>query len=505
MKNLIENVKERIKYPNLYSKITDARQAASLILDGMTVAVSGFTPSGCPKVVTNALAEQVKSGERQLEISLLSGASTGPEIDDALSGLNIIKRRSPYITSPGMRADISKGNTSYLDMHLGSMAESLRYGHFGKLDIAIIEACYIDEEDGIIPTTAVGSSNTFCEEAETVILELNVNQPLDLIGIHDLYKVDDPPLRKPIPLISPEQRIGRASIHIPPDKIVAIVPSDAKEKPRAFTAPDEKSIAIASHIVNLLKSEKDAGRISAHNAPLQSGVGSVANAVLDGLKDSDFTHIKFFSEVMQDSILTLFDLGKADFCSATSLSLSEEGMKKLFSDFDSYRNKIILRNSEVSNNPEVIRRLGVIAMNTAIEVDIYGNVNSSHMMGTDMYNGIGGSCDFARGAALTIFMTNSTAKDGNISSIVPMVSHVDHSEHDVDIIVTEQGLADLRGLSPKERAIAIMENCAHHDYKEKLMEYYNHAIKLSGPCHTPHDLTRCFSFHQKFLETGSMK
>ena len=77
---------------------------------------------------------------------------------------------------------------------------------------------------------------------------------------------------------------------------------------------------------------------------------------------------------------------------------------------DEYRKKIILRPQEISNNPGIARRIGVIAMNTAIEFDIFGNVNSTHIMGSKMMNGVGGSGDFARSAYLTIFCTNSVAK-----------------------------------------------------------------------------------------------
>jgi Acetyl-CoA hydrolase len=251
-------------------------------------------------------------------------------------------------------------------------------------------------------------------------------------------------------------------------------------------------------------SERDAGRMSADRVPLQSGVGSVANAVLEGLADSDFEHLSFYSEVMQDAVLTLLDSGKADFCSATSLSLSGDALSGLLARLDEYKGKIVLRDSEVSNNPEVIRRLGVIAMNTAVEADIYGNVNSSHMMGTKIYNGIGGSGDYARGASVSIFMTASTAKDGKISSIVPCVTHVDHTEHDVDVIVTEQGLADLRGLSPKERALCIIRNCSHPDYRALLLDYFDRACTECGEVQTPMLLDECFSFHRRFRETGSM-
>ena len=168
-----------------------------------------------------------------------------------------------------------------------------------------------------------------------------------------------------------------------------------------------------------------------------------------------------------------------------------------------FRDKIILRPQEISNNPEVIRRLGVIAMNTAIEADIYGNVNSTHIMGSKMMNGIGGSGDFSRNAAISIFSTPSTAKDGRISSIVPMVSHVDHTEHEVMVLVTEQGYADLRGLSPKERAVKIIENCAHPDFRDELMNYFRRACEGSV-LHTPHILSEALSWHSRFLDTGSM-
>ena len=140
-----------------------------------------------------------------------------------------------------------------------------------------------------------------------------------------------------------------------------------------------------------------------------------------------------------------------------------------------YRNHMILRPQEISNHPELIRRLGCIAMNGLIEADIYGNVNSTHVMGSRIQNGIGGSGDFARNAYISIFMTPSTAKGGTISAIVPQASHVDHITQDVQVIVTEQGLADLRGLSPKQRARTIIANCAHPDYRPALEDYYRRA------------------------------
>ena len=133
-----------------------------------------------------------------------------------------------------------------------------------------------------------------------------------------------------------------------------------------------------------------------------------------------------------------------------------------------------MRPQEISNHPEIARRLGLIAMNTALEVDIYGNVNSTHASGVKMMNGIGGSGDFARNASLTVFFVKSVAKDGAISAIVPFASHIDHTEHDTQIFISEYGVADVRGLCPKDRALKIIQ-IAHPDYRAQLKDYFERA------------------------------
>ena len=228
--------------------------------------------------------------------------------------------------------------------------------------------------------------------------------------------------------------------------------------------------------------------------PLQSGVGNVANAVMEQLQDAPYDNLEAYTEVLQDGMFNLIRSGKMSFASATALSLSPEAAEEFNRDVAKYSHKIILRPQEISNHPEVIRRLGLIAMNGMIEADIYGNVNSTHIRGVSIMNGIGGSGDFARNAWLSIFMTPSSAKNGAISCIVPMVTHVDHTEHDVQVLVTEQGLADLRGLSPKKRVRVIIDNCAHPNFKEALNEYFERALKYSHGRHTPHILDEAFTF-----------
>ena len=204
-------------------------------------------------------------------------------------------------------------------------------------------------------------------------------------------------------------------------------------------------------------------------------------------------------------MLDLILSGKMQYASATALSFSPEALQRFNDNIDMLRDKIILRPMEYTNNPEVVRRLGVIGMNAMIEADIYGNVNSTHVMGTRMMNGLGGSGDFTRNAFYSFFVTPSVAKDGKVSCIVPMVSHHDHTEHDVMFIVTEQGMADLRGKSPRQRAKLIIENCAHPDYKDMLRDYYERALREAPGKHTPHLLGEALSWHIRYEETGTMR
>lgn len=490
----------RIRCPELLKKVISAAEAAELIKDGMTVGTSGFTPAGYPKAVPLALAERAK--KEKIKINLWTGASVGDELDGALARAGVIAKRLPYQTNESIRDAINRREVQYTDIHLSQVAQQARYGFLGHLDIAIIEAIAITPEGYLIPSTSVGNTPTFVQLAEKVIVEINTSQPLELEGMHDIYIPADPPKRKPIPLTRVDERIGTPYIPCDPDKIIAIVFTDIPDNVRPLAPVDAISKQMAENLIEFFKQEIKAGRLPENLLPLQSGVGSVANAVLAGLAQSDFTNLEFYSEVIQDSVFDLLDAGKMRFVSGTSITPSEAGLKRFYENIKTYRQKIILRPQEISNNPEVIRRLGVIAMNTAIEVDIYGNVNSTHIMGTRMMNGIGGSGDFSRSAYLSIFATPSTAKNGAISCIVPMVSHIDHTEHEVHVIVTEWGVADLRNKCPVERAQEIINKCAHPDYRPLLKEYLNKALQKGG--HTPHCLEEALSWHIRFGTSGHM-
>ncbi|WP_076924442.1 acetyl-CoA hydrolase/transferase family protein [Pseudoalteromonas sp. EB27] len=492
---------ERIRNSNLHNKVMSAEQASLFIKDGMTVGMSGFTRAGEAKAVPRALIEQVK--KNPIKINLMTGASLGNDLDKLLTEAGILARRMPFQVDSTLRKAINNGEVMFIDQHLSETVEHLRNHQLTMPDVAVIEAVAITEEGHIVPTTSVGNSASFAIFAKEVIVEINMLHNPNLEGLHDIYIPSYRPTRQPMPLVKVDDRIGSTAIPIDPAKIVGIVFTNQSDSFSTVTDPDEDTASIARHLVNFFKDEVAQNKLPANLGPLQAGIGNIANAVMMGLLDSDFKDLTMYSEVLQDSTFDLIDAGKMSFASGSSIVLSERCNAQVFNNLEKYKDKLVLRPQEISNHPEIVRRLGIIAINTALEFDMYGNVNSTHVCGTRMMNGIGGSGDFARNAHLAIFVTKSIAKNGAISSVVPMASHVDHNEHDVDILVTEQGLADLRGLAPRERAVQVIKHCVHPDYREAMLDYYERACERGG--HTPHLLEEAFSWHIRLEQEGSMK
>ncbi|NCU19784.1 acetyl-CoA hydrolase/transferase family protein [Candidatus Falkowbacteria bacterium] len=491
---------DRIRNATLRERIVTADEAALLIRDGMTVGMSGFTRAGEAKAVPMALAARAKT--EPLKITLMTGASLGNDLDKTLTEAHVLARRIPFQSDPALRRAINHGEVMFIDQHLSETVEMLRTHQLPAVDVAVIEAVAITESGGIVPTTSVGNSASFAILAEKVIVEINLNQPAALEGLHDIYIPTYRPNRLPIPVVTPESRVGLPFIPVPPEKIAAIVVTEKLDSSATILEPDHHTRAIARHLGDFLLHEVKMRRLDHSLQPLQAGIGTIANAVLHGFLDTPFHNLKMYSEVLQDSTFDLFDSGKLIFASGSSITLSAGKYQEVLPRLAEYKPRLILRPQEISNHPEVVRRLGLICINTALEFDIYGNVNSTHVMGSHMMNGIGGSGDFARNAYLSVFVTKSEAKGGLISSVVPMVSHVDHTEHDVDILVTEVGLADLRGLAPRERAKTIIANCVHPEWRPALQDYFERACARGG--HTPHVLEEALSWHARLRETGRM-
>ena len=484
--------------------ILTAQEAASYINNDDNVGFSGFTAAGSPKSVTIAIAERataLHAEGKPFKIGIFTGASTSDKADGILARAEAIKFRAPYQSTPDSRNAINANQIDYTDMHLSHLAQELRYGFLGKINVAIIEVADITEDGEITLTTGVGISPTIAQLADKIIIEHNTFVPKEIKGFHDLYQPCDPPVRKEIPLYTPSDRIGAITLKVDPKKIIGIVETNSVDGVKPFSDVDEVTQKIGENVAAFLVDEYKSGRIPESFLPLQSGVGNIANAVLGCLGDNkDIPAIAMYTEVIQDSVIKLMKKGRCKFASGCSLTVSDNVAKEIYDNIDFYRDKLVLRPSEISNSPELARRMGLITINTALEADIYGNVNSTHVLGTKMMNGIGGSADFARNAYISIFTCPSIAKGGKISAFVPMVSHEDHSEHSVKILITEQGIADLRGKSPRQRAEAIIENCVHPMYKEKLRAY----LASCKTSHTAHNLKKAFEMHNSFTETGDM-
>ncbi len=485
--------------------VISAAEAATFVKHGYNIGLSGFTPAGTAKAVTlevARIAEEEHAKGNPFQIGIFTGASTGDATDGILSRVKAIRYRAPYTTNLDFRKAVNNGEIAYNDIHLSQMAQEVRYGFMGKVDVAIVEACELTSDGKVYLTAAGGIVPTIVRLADKVIIELNAAHSKNGMGLHDVYELLDPPYRREIPIYKPSDRIGRPYVQVDPKKIVGVVEVNMPDQARTFTAPDPVTDQIGQNVADFLAADMRRGIIPPTFLPLQSGVGNIANAVLGALgRDKTIPAFEMYTEVLQDAVVDLIRQGRVKFGSTCSLTVTNECLQGIYDDVEFFRDKLVMRPSEISNNPEVIRRLGIISINTAIEADIYGNVNSTHIGGTKMMNGIGGSGDFTRNAYISIFTCPSVAKEGKISSIVPMVSHEDHSEHDVNIVITEQGVADLRGKSPVERSHAIIEHCAHPDYKDILWDY----VKIASKGHTPHCLSAALALHDTLAKKGDMR
>jgi acetyl-CoA hydrolase len=489
----------RLPFPEL-----TVEEAAAMVSHGDTIGFSGFTPAGAAKAIPRAIAKRAEAEHaagRPFKIGVVTGASTGDSLDGRLAAADAISWRTPYQSNSHLRKAINSGRTRFFDMHLSQVQPWVRTKFLGEFAFAIVEAADVTAEGEITLTTSVGASNTFLQKAEKVLIEINANHPASLYGFHDIYEPKDPPYRREIPIYNVRQRCGEPVVRIDPKKIVGIVRTNEPDEVAAFKDPDAITTKIGQNVADFLAAERRIGRIPDCFLPIQSGVGNIANAVLGAMGDHpDIPDFEMYSEVIQDSVIDLMLRGRIKFASGTALTVTPDKLQSVYDDYDFFRRRTVLRPQEISNSPEIVRRLGIITINTAIEVDIFGNVNSTHIMGNDLMNGIGGSGDFTRNAYISIFTCPSLAKSGAISPIVPLCSHLDHNEHSVQIVVTEQGVADLRGKDPLERSVEIINKCAHPDFREELLGY---SRDVAGG-HTPQTLDRAFAMHQRFLETGNM-
>lgn len=479
-----------------------------MIKDGEYIALGGFTPNGVPKAVFRELSKRavaLHDAGHPFQVGILTGASSLQSVEGDMANAHAIKFRAPFSTNKDFRTHTNLGEIDYEDMHIGHMGERLRHGFYGDIDWAIIEVSDLEEGDNLCKaylTSAGGIAVTIARLAKNIILEFNHYHSTEAKLLHDCYEPGECGFaRQPIPIVHVGDKVGKNYIEIDPRKIVGIVDCNIEEEARAFKDLTPETEQMGTYVADFLVSDMKAGRIPPQFLPLQSGVGATGNAVLQALgQNPNIPHFEVYSEVVQDAAIDLIRKGIITNASATAMTVTNETLQDVYKNMRYFKQHLTIRQSEIANSPEVIRRLGVIALNTAIECDIYGNENSSHICGSKLMNGIGGSCDYERNGYISIFTTASTTKSGKISAIVPMCSHVDSTEHDVDVIITEQGIADLRGKGPMRRAKEIIENCAHPDYRPMLREY----LKIAEKGHEPQSMRAALAFHDTFLKKGDM-
>ena len=466
-------------------KFITAEEAASYVHHNDNVGFSGFTPAGCPKVVPGAIARKAAEEHAKgnpFQIGMFTGASTGDKLDGELARANAIKFRTPYQSNKDLRAALNAHQAQYFDLHLSELAQSLRYGFLGKIDVAIVEAADVTEDGEIVPTSGVGILPTICRMADRIIVELNCRHPKEIRGMHDIYEPADPPLRREIPIYTPSDRIGNDCVKVDPAKIVGVVRTDEPNEGGKFSPLDDVTMAIGKNVADFLVSEIKAGRLPKEFVPLQSGVGNVANAVLGCMgANESIPAFNVYTEVIQDAVIELMKQGRVKFASGCSLSVSNEVIREIYANLDFFK--------DINDNRHSFRKFaekldadGILVING--EISHVSEITDGLPCHIITY-GLKPECDYSA---------------ENITFDVPMVSHLDHSEHSVKIIITEYGVADLRGKSPIQRARCIIDNCVHPDYKPLLEEYL--AMGIKG--HTPQNLKCCFAFHEELAASGDM-
>jgi len=464
---------ERIRNRELRERVTTAEDAAAFFRDGMVVATCGTALSGYPRAVFAALRERIGNGD-SLRIDLLCTGPLGPEIEDALAEVKGIRRRIGTVGSKLLREAINRAEVGFLEGKSGKVSQYARRGYYGNIDAAVIEAAGINERGEVIPATCVYEAPDWLDLASSLIIEINLRCPMGMEGLHDIYY---PEPGRFIPLEDPLGRIGSPYMKLDPAKVKHIVFSDLEGREVPSSPSAEKTLRIAANIEEFLKREK---KKQGGLPPLEVGIGGVLNGFVSSLAGGELSSLVFYQAVVTDPVLDLIDAGKVKGISCNSLRFSASGLRRFFSRLQDYRKYFVFRPVTLTNSAEMLSRFEIVAINSGLEADIQGQVNSSHLRGTQLIGGIAGSYDFARNSSISIFALPSTSQQGKTSNIVPRVSHVDHTEHEVDVVVTEHGAADLRAVEPFERARRIIENCADPKFRESLNAYVEKARRNPG-------------------------
>jgi len=496
----MDSISSRVKSESLISRVLDPYEVVEKCIPRTgIIAFAGMAGTALPKEVPKALSNYISNTGEKFSLIVFQGGSTTPDFDDWISSVAMPMRIPFGASSRRLREAVNTRKFGLFDMGLYEHSRWVRRGVYlrsiGRIDVAVVEAVGI-AEDGIIPSLSVDVAPAFIESCSRLVVEVNTLRP-DLTGLHDIYL---PTVGQPIPISRTMDRVGYPFIKCPQSKIAAIVLSRSEDSIPMYSGITQNDLRIAENMINFLTYEL--GRdpnLRDEYAFLQPGAGPMSSALARRISELP-TRLSIWAEALSTTWIPLILNGIVRDASSSvlyTLPGEVEYRDKLYGEIEDVKKSVILRPYEVTNNPELISRFNTISIQQAIEVDIYGHVNVSHIGGS-MYGGVGGSIEFTRSAYLTIVATPSVTSDLKTPRIVPITSHVDIPEHDVDVLVTEHGWIDLRGLPPVERAQKIIDRCSHPKFKDLLWRYLEKAKEEGG--HEPVSLKAALEFWSEVKE-----
>lgn len=412
-------------------RTVDARKALSSVTRGSRV----FVGSGCaePVRLVSALAEREDVAD--VEVIHIMTVGEAPYARAAKSGRF---RHNAFFIGSNVRDAVAAGDADYTPVFLSEVPALFRTRRL-PIDIALVSTTPPDAHGFCSLGVSVDVVKSAIEAAHCVIAEVNPNMP---------------------------RTHGAGFVRV--DDIDFFVENRSPVLEIPVSDPDDVSLAIGRFCADLVP----------HGATLQLGIGAIPNAVLGALRGK--TDLGLHSEMISDGVMALIESGAIN-CRRKTLHTGKAvtsfcmGSRRLY-DFVHDNPFFEFLPTEYVNDPFVIARNDrMISINSALQVDLTGQV-CADSIGARFYSGIGGQVDFIRGAARSregrsVLALPSTAKGGTLSRIVPTLTEgagVVTTRGDVQTVVTEYGVAELKGRTVRERTLALI-SIAHPDFRADLL------------------------------------
>ena len=417
------------------SKLMTADEAVRQIPDGSRVFFGHAANE--PPVLVDALVrnyEQYKDVEIVHWVPMGKGEYCDPKMKGHL-------RHNAMVVGGPTRKAVQEGRADYTPFFFHQSTRFFSDGTF-PIDVAMVSVTPPDKHGYVSLGVSVGGTKPACLNAKMVIAQVNDQMP---------------------------RTMGESFLHV--SQLTCCVEASTPLPELGGGTIGEVEEAIGRNVASLVED----------GSTLQLGIGTIPDAVLKFLGDKK--DLGIHSEMFSDGVVDLYQKGvitgankRLDKGKMVAAFLM--GSKKLY-DFVDDNPDVMMRTVDYVNNPAVIcQNPKVVSINSCLQVDFNGQVNSESM-GTKQFSGIGGQLDYVRGAAMcpdgkAILAMPSTAKHGEVSRIVPVFepgTTVTTTRTDVHYIVTEYGVANLRAKSLRERA-RLLINIAHPKFRDQLWEAY---------------------------------